>query len=90
MSTTHYVKCWPAYYDATARGDKPFDVRKDDRAYQAGDTLCLQKFDPSGEGYQVDQQEKVITFVLRGGQFGIEPGYVVLGLAPLPNETEKE
>lgn len=79
MSTVHHLKCWPAFFDATARGDKPFDVRRDDRAYQAGDTVYLQRFDPETGLHTGDILDLTISFVLRGGQFGIEPGFVVLG-----------
>lgn len=88
MSVTHELKTWPLYWDAIARGDKTFEVRKDDRAFQKGDMLKLWKFDPVS-GYCKDVRDpkgkdgyvltRRITFILRGGQFGIEPGYVVMG-----------
>lgn len=94
----HWLKCWPNYYDAVASGEKPFEVRKDDRGFQRGDVIILQRTDPErlyeveydlhGKPYR--ELRRRITWILTGGQFGIEPGYVVLGLAPLPNETEKE
>lgn len=93
----HKVKCWPDYYEAIKRGDKNFDVRRDDRGYQRGDTLLLQKYG-SGHGYYTDpvrgrfsydEIRREITYVLTGGQFGIEPGYVVLSLKELtPGEQE--
>ncbi len=82
MATTHYLKTWPQFYGAVARGDKNFEVRKDDRAYQAGDTLTLQYYDPENpHDSSTPQLDRLVTFVLRGGQFGVEPGYVVMGLA---------
>ena len=88
--TEHTVKCWPEYYDAIERGEKPFDVRRDDRDYQRGDILRLQKYkigygyftDPKGGRFSTQEIRREITYVLTGGQFGIEPGYVVLGLKP--------
>ncbi len=90
MSVDHVLKCWPEYYDAVERGEKPFDVRPDDRGFQKGDTVRLQrcvKRAPGDYAVDYDSQGKVkkemsfeITYVLTGGQFGIEPGYVVLGL----------
>ena len=91
MAVTHKVKCWPNYFDAIERGEKPFDVRLDDRGYQKGDTLVLQKFDPDAQCYEpapgggrfsTHEISRQITYVLTGGKFGIQPGYVVLGLAP--------
>jgi hypothetical protein len=34
------------------------------------------------------EAQYVITYVLTGGQFGIEPGYVVLGLGPVAQPGE--
>lgn len=87
----HVLKTWPNYFDAVKRGEKPFEVRKDDRGFQKGDVLVLQRTDPDrihmvdtdfrGEVKHVLRRR--ISYVLTGGQFGIEPGYVVLGLADI-------
>ena len=84
----HKLKCWPQYFDAIKRGDKPFEVRRDDRGFQKGDVLVLQKYDPVAGRYMRPlpgrpeewELRLKITYILTGGQFGIEPGYVVLGL----------
>lgn len=86
MPATHYLKTWPAYFDAVARGDKTFEVRKNDRAFQTGDTLVLEYFDPASPPQPFPSAmrsalQRRVTFVLPGGEFGIEPGYVVMGLA---------
>lgn len=39
----HKLKTWPVYFDAIERGEKPFDVRRDDRGFQKGDVLILQR-----------------------------------------------
>lgn len=88
MAQRHIVKCWPNYFDAIKRGEKPFDVRRDDRGYQKGDLLVLQRtserdkltVETDYDGKITHELEREITYVLTGGQFGIEPGYVVLGL----------
>lgn len=86
---THKVKCWIDYYNAIERGDKNFDVRRDDRGYRRGDTLVLEKFDSKKHMYVYESanigslpvhMERTISYILTGGQFGIEPGYVVLAL----------
>lgn len=90
----HDLKCWPVYWDATRRGEKLFDVRKNDRGFQAGDFVNLCRFDPlagcyvapDGASSHWPQEDGtisfVITWILQGGQFGVEPGYCVLGLTP--------
>jgi hypothetical protein len=83
MSQTHELKTWPAYFDAVKRGEKTFEVRRDDRGFQKGDKLKLVRFDPKVSAVLQpwsEPIEKTITYVLTGGQFGIEPGFVVLGL----------
>lgn len=95
MATTHYLKTWPAYWLAVERGDKPFEVRKNDRCFQSGDTLMLEYFDPERqpheyEGFSRHPLERVVTFVLPGGQFGIETGYVVMGLAARPQPRGRD
>ncbi len=95
MPTTHRLKTLPPFFDAVVRGDKTFEVRKDDRSFQAGDTLVLEHFDPEKEGVPfaappVNKPDPIhlrCTYVLRGGQFGIEPGYVVLGISKTTPEN---
>lgn len=91
MPQEHKLKTWPVYFDAIKRGEKNFDVRRDDRGFQKGDILILQRTgEDSHNHFTVDYDchgkahheiRKVITYILTGGQLGIEPGFVVLGLA---------
>lgn len=84
MGRQHKLKCWTPYYEAIVAGEKKFDVRRDDRGFQKGDLVLLQQCE-IGSGYvcgscgQPYAIEKKIQYILTGGQFGIEPGYVVLG-----------
>lgn len=84
----HKLKTLDRYWDAVLAGTKTFEVRLNDRAFQTGDILVLQKTNGSG-GYEFDgytpsakpkEIRKRITYLLQGGQFGIEPRYCVLGL----------
>lgn len=85
----HQLKCWHQYFDAIRDGDKNFEVRRDDRGFQKGDILKLcrtqedrpDKIEYFGFGAEPAYVvRKRITYILTGGQFGIEPGYVVLAL----------
>ncbi len=90
--TEHILKTMDVYWNAIERGEKNFEVRRDDRGFQKGDVLILRRVEwrEHGSGGKrlvettFDGRARVlhrkITYVLTGGQFGIEPGYVVLGL----------
>lgn len=84
----HVLKTVEPYFSAVESGIKNFEVRRNDRAYQAGDTLLLVDSEKCGcSNPRCDKRrtpiEKVVTFVYSGDpRFGgIEPGHVVLGLA---------
>jgi hypothetical protein len=81
MAQTHELKCWPDYFGAVRRKEKAFEVRRDDRGFQKGDTLILREYDPRrmGGSFTGNNEHRKIKYVLTGGQHGIEPGYVVLG-----------
>lgn len=82
----HALKTWDVYFDAIYDGRKPFEVRYDDRGYQTGDVLLLQRWEPDRRDYTRDGSghpatiSKRVSYVLTGGQFGVQPGYVVMGL----------
>lgn len=87
----HKLKTHPAMFCAIRDGRKTFEIRKDDRAFQTGDILILEYHNPdvlaclmppTGEDFSPIRMR--ITFVLRGGQYGLEPHYVGLALRPEP------
>ena len=83
----HELKCWPDYYSTVVSGSKPFEVRKNDRDFIVGDTLILREWCPKeaggieGNGYSGRQTERVVTYVLKDDSIGLQPGYVVMGIA---------
>lgn len=77
---THTLKTWPDYYKAVKSGNKPFEVRKKDRPFKVGDKLLLQEWENNTEQYTGDEYEVLIIYILEGGAFGIQDGYVVMGL----------
>jgi Domain of unknown function (DUF3850) len=94
----HTLKSWPPYFADTWVGVKTFDVRRDDRDYQIGDEVQFIEWEHGGScatlsGVGRETGRKLlrrIVYILgresRGSadahSFGIEPGFVVLGLAP--------
>lgn len=75
----HQLKVWPQFLDKVISGEKPFEVRKMDRNYQVGDLLLLVEWHPMEQRYGRRRCTVQITYILEGGQFGIEQGYGVLG-----------
>lgn len=83
--TEHQLKCWDVYYDAIERGEKTFEVRRDDRGFQKGDILILRRWDRERVGFSTPREaytlRRKVKYILTGGQFGIEPGFVVMALS---------
>ncbi len=97
MQQAHELKTLARYFEAVERGDKTFEVRLNDRAFQTGDTITLVKMDnegnfyvsPPGDRFGKITLKRKITYILQGGQFGIEPRYCVLGLGPVENTDDR-
>lgn len=76
----HKLKTWPDYYHDVISGKKLFEVRYNDRNFQVGDTLRLLEWSPADEDYTGEQMDFDVTYILEGGAFGIEDGYVVMSI----------
>ena len=96
LERTHHLKCHPQFFGDVVAGIKTFDVRKDDRGFVEEDELVLYQWPQPGipphefasVSYRLPQHRVRVAYILRGGDFGIERGYVVLGLAPVEDEPE--
>lgn len=77
---THRLKTWQQFMMDVATGKKPFEVRLDDRSYQVEDKLLLLGWDNNKKEYTGQEIEAEVTYILTGGQFGIEQGFVVMGV----------
>ena len=87
----HNIKTHPEPFKAVKDRIKNFEIRKNDRNYKVNDVLILEEYVPDGhfedkDGnknkamYTGDALERKITYVLQGGVYGIENGYVALGI----------
>ncbi|MDE5421746.1 DUF3850 domain-containing protein [Ancylomarina sp. DW003] len=76
----HDVKIHPEFFSDVVNGVKPFEVRKNDRDYKVGEKLVLKEYCPVLNEYTNRICFKEITYVLKGGSFGLDSDYVVLGL----------
>lgn len=87
----HTLKTIATCWDAIQRGEKSFEVRRNDRFFQRGDVVRLRRINengnytpgPAGDRFSTQDLDFRIGWILQGGQFGIEPGYIVFQLEPL-------
>jgi hypothetical protein len=85
----HILKLLEPHYSAVQAGLKKFEVRKNDQDYQLGDICKFHIYLPDepyahGRWMFRSSNEKgltyKITYILHGGDFGIDKDYVVLGI----------
>ena len=88
---THQLKIPRPHFDAVEFGQDRLNIQDGTRKFQVGDYVVLTRvsLDSSGNAFietNPDTKQptrflmRQISYVLPGGQFGLEPGYVCLGL----------
>lgn len=82
--TTHELKTWPEFYGAIADGEKTFELRKDDRAFRAGDFLLLREWMPNIGAYTGREMRVLVTYLMCGPSFGLQPNWVCMAIQPNP------
>ena len=77
----HELKIWPEMYDVLRSGVKRFELRRDDRNFQGGDTLKLREWSPDSEEYTGRSLKASVYYVLRDAeQFGLMPGFCAMSI----------
>lgn len=79
MAEVHHLKTWTPYFRDIQSGFKNFEVRKNDRSFEIGDTLILEEFDQIKEKYTGAWIPKQITYKLDDTRF-VKEGFVILGM----------
>lgn len=79
MVNTHHLKIWPKFFVDVKSGAKQFEVRKNDRNFEVGDTLILEEFDPIKQVKTGAWIPEEITYKLDDPQF-VKEGFVILGM----------
>lgn len=74
----HALKTVPSLFKDVMSGIKTFDVRKNDRDFQVGDTLVLQEY-TEADGFTGAAGAFEVVYLLPGG-WGLQPGYVIMGI----------
>lgn len=78
---THELKILPQYYCRVADGSKTFEVRKNDRGFQQGDSVLLREWEEP-LGYTC----KKSLFFRIGYVLPVEGNNVVFSLLPVENK----
>lgn len=77
--TTHSLKILPAYFADIYHGVKTFEIRKDDRGYNAGDTLVLSEWDQFKQAYTGRYLWCHVPYIIRDPEWCKE-GYCVMSI----------
>lgn len=92
IKQTHALKLDMHFANAVKRGDKCFEIRKNDRGFQQGDTVIFQVVNKEGKAaYPHPEMSPLygkayeITYVLNG--YGLKEDYVAFGIKEIPLVT---
>jgi hypothetical protein len=85
VTVLHHLKTWPTFFDAVARGDKTFELRKNDRCFEVGDEVILEEWDPDAGVYTGRKARRRVTYALEDFPL-LVPGACVLGLQAIDDE----
>jgi hypothetical protein len=77
-SREHHLKTVGDFFEAVWRGDKVFELRKDDRGFAFGDVLVLREWGPQN-GYSGRYIKATVTYLL-AGQPWLTPQYVAMSI----------
>ena len=78
--TIHELKTWLGPFDAIMKGEKTFEVRKDDRGFKVGDLLHLRRYDPQFKLYTGEDLTVRVSYILSGSEWGLQDGFVVMSI----------
>jgi len=76
----HEIKCNPEFFSRISIGQKTFEIRKNDRDYQVGDTLIIKEFDPKKGWPEHGVYESITAQIVYISTFMQVDGYCVLGI----------
>jgi hypothetical protein len=86
IHAVHELKCWPEPFNAILRGEKRYEVRKDDRGFEVGDRLRLRAWDPSTGAYLGSDLFARVTYLSRGPDWGLPEGLVIMSIESVAAE----
>ncbi len=87
---THVIKILNSYADAIVDGRKTFEVRENDRGYNAGDKVRFKVVDSSGIQQTTHPlYDKVYNIIYVHSGLGLKDNYVVFSIEPQESEDKE-
>lgn len=87
---THVLKISKPYADAIAEGKKNFEVRLNDRGYNAGDEVSFIVKEGGLTVFNHPLCDKKFEIIYVHSGLGLKEEYVVFGIKELKSEEEEE
>jgi hypothetical protein len=80
---THELKIHPSFFEQVANGNKPFEIRKNDRDFKLHDVLLLREIEPTRSVHEPTKytgrmKAAKVTYIT---DFEQKPDYVVMGIS---------
>lgn len=75
----HELKIAPGYFRAVLEHKKTFEVRKNDRPFAVGDSVCLREYDPLFDTYTGRVWYGDITYILDDHLY-CKKGYIIFSI----------
>ena len=86
------LKVLPSFFESTLIGAQHFEVLKSNRKFKTGDYIEFKEW-TRNKGFTGNTLFKQITTVLNRktiiGQKALQPGYIILGVAPISIRKEQ-
>jgi len=81
VNKQHDLKTWPEFFEAIIKGTKTFEIRKNDRFYQVGDTLRLREYNIRAVPpvYTGRETLRVVRYIVYDFE-GLASGYCIMSI----------
>jgi hypothetical protein len=81
----HELKSWPRFFEDILIGKKSFELRRDDRDFQVGDTVVFKEWDEQLCDFTGRKLRKKITYIVRSEdihpQGGLQFGFCIFSFS---------
>lgn len=79
----HELKTHKPYFADILLDRKLFEVRNNDRGFKVGDQLLLKEYDAKKEIFTGRFLHRKVSYILKGGNFGVDKDYVIMGIVKI-------